>query len=235
MRKAVFFDLDGTLLPLDMEQFTKSYFALVERCGFFDLFGNNGKKVFGSSLYAILNNSGALTNKDLFHQTLTQDSGIGVDTLMAHMDAFYSNEFPNVKSCTHSDERAIESVRILKGKGYRLVLSTQPIFPSAVTDMRIEWAGLHPKDFEYVSYDDNSHYCKPNPEYFKEILDHTGLKADECFVVGNDVIEDMGAVSLGFEGFLVLDNVIGDLRKVPPCVQGNYSDLLSFAKNLPPI
>jgi hypothetical protein len=34
---------------------------------------------------------------------------------------------------------------------------------------------------------------------------------------------------------LMLDNMIGDLGKVPSCVQGNYSDLLSFAKKLPPV
>lgn len=235
MKKAVFFDLDGTLLALDMDQFTRAYFELVSQCGFFDLFGENGKMLFGSAIHAVLNNDGALTNKELFYRTLAAASRVGAQTLHAHLDAFYKDAFPRIRGCTRSDVRAVETVRVLQQKGYRLVLSTQPVFPSAVTNMRIEWAGLKPCDFEYISYDDNSHYCKPNLEYFKEILAHTGLEAAECHIVGNDVREDMGAVALGFDGFLVLDNVIGDLGKVPPCAQGNYSELLSFAKSLPPV
>ncbi len=235
MRKAVFFDLDGTLLSLDMEQFTKMYFSLVEQCGFYSLFGKNGKMVFGSGIHAILNNDGAMLNRDIFLKVVSEASGTDPAAILEHMDAFYVNEFPKIHGCARSDARAVETVRILKEKGYRLILSTNPIFPSSATNVRIEWAGLSPDDFEYVSYYDNSHYCKPNLEYFKEILDRTGLSAADCYVVGNDVREDMGAVALGFEGFLVLDNVIGDLGKVPPCVQGNYSDLLSFAKSLPPV
>ena len=235
MRKAVFFDLDGTLLSLDMEQFTKMYFSLVETSGFYDLFGHDGRKVFGSGIYAILNNTGEMLNRDIFLKVASEGSGAAPDAILRHMDAFYINEFPKIRECARSEDCAIESVRILKEKGYRLILSTNPIFPSIATNERIKWAGLDVNDFEYVSYYDNSHYYKPNLEYFKEILDRTGLKADECYVVGNDILEDMCAVSLGFEGFLLLDNVIGDLGKVPPCVQGNYSDLLSFAKSLPPV
>lgn len=235
MRKAVFFDLDGTLLPLHMDEFTKTYFSLIQKSGFIDLFGKDGQKVFGSGIYAILNNDGRLLNRDIFLQTVTAASGLDPNAIQDHMDRFYANEFTALKACTHVEERAVETVNVFKKKGYRLILSTNPIFPSAATNARIEWAGLNVNDFEYVSYYDNSHYCKPNLEYFKEILDHTGLQADECYVVGNDVAEDMCAVELGFEGFLVLDNVIGDLGKVPPCVQGNYSDLLDFAKNLPPV
>ncbi len=235
MRKAVFFDLDGTLLALDMEQFSKTYFSLVENCGFYDLFGRDGRRIFGSGIRAILNNDGTMLNRDVFLKVVSEASDADPDAILKHMDAFYANEFPKIRACSHSDVRAIETVRILKEKGYRLILSTNPIFPSSATNVRIEWAGLDLDDFEYVSYYDNSHYCKPNLEYFKEILDRTGLSAEECYVVGNDVLEDMSATALGFEGFLVLDNVIGDLGKVPPCVQGNYSDLLSFAKNLPQV
>ncbi len=235
MRKAVFFDLDGTLLPLHMDEFTKTYFSLIKQSGFIDLFGTDGEKVFGSGIYAILNNDGALLNRDIFLKTVSAASRLDTDAIQSYMDRFYTNDFSALKSCSHVEESAVKTVAVLKSKGYRLILSTNPIFPASATNARIEWAGLDVNDFEYVSYYDNSHYCKPNLEYFKEILDHTGLKADDCYVVGNDVVEDMCAVSLGFEGFLVLDNMIGDLGKVPPCVQGNYSDLLSFAKNLPPV
>lgn len=235
MRKAVFFDLDGTLLPLDMDEFSKVYFSLIKKSGFLDMFGEGGDKVFGSGLYAIFNNEGTTSNKEAFLNSVTAAANVDEDTVLQHMDMFYGNEFLALEAYTRAETRVRETIDVIKDKGYRLILSTNPVFPSIATNKRIEWAGLGVDEFEYISYYDNSHYCKPKLEYFKEILDYTELKADECYVIGNDVSEDMGAVTLGFEGFLVLDNLIGDLGKVPPCVQGNYSDLLSFAKNLPPV
>jgi FMN phosphatase YigB (HAD superfamily) len=148
------------------------------------------------------------------------------------MNSFYSREFKKVKRCTRADKRVAEAVMELKRKGLRLVLATNPIFPKIATDQRIEWAGLSPRDFEYISYYDNSSYCKPNLKYYEEILNNTGLLASECYMVGNDVTEDMGATALGFKGFLVLDNIIGDIERAPECEQGDYSDLLDFARSL---
>ena len=32
MRQAILFDLDGTLLPMDLDQFVERYFGLLARC-----------------------------------------------------------------------------------------------------------------------------------------------------------------------------------------------------------
>ena len=235
MRKAFFFDLDGTLLPLDMDAFTRTYYTLIKKSGFFDMIGEKGEEIFGKGVGAMLFNDGSQLNKDAFLETVSAASGKSRQTLLSHMERFYETEFDKVRDCAHADPRVAETIRVLKDKGYRLVLTTNPLFPPLATNMRIEWAGLKPDDFEYITYYDNSHYCKPNPEYFKEVLNVTGLEAHECYVVGNDVCDDLSAVALGFKAFLVLDHVIGDLGKVPECVQGDYSDLLSFAKSLPQI
>ena len=235
MRKAFFFDLDGTLLPLDMDTFTRTYYMQIQKSGFFDLLGENGEKTFGQGVYAMLLNDGRMLNKDAFLKTVTEASGKESGQIIAHMDRFYENDFIKVKDSSQADLRVAETIKVLKDKGYRLILSTNPLFPPLATNMRIEWAGLSPNDFEYISYYDNSHFCKPNLEYFNEVLGVTGLKAEECYVVGNDVRDDLSAVTLGFEAFLVIDHVIGDLKEVSECMQGNYSDLLSFAKSLPQI
>ena len=155
--------------------------------------------------------------------------------LMPYIERFYKNEFKKLRQHTRASVRVKKVVDALKRKGYRLVLATNPLFPRIATNQRIEWAGLSPEDFEYVSYYDNSHYCKPRPEYFTEVLAALGLTAQECYIVGNDVRDDMSALPLGFEGFLVLDHVIGDIGKVQECKKGNYSDLLKFAESLPQI
>ena len=235
MRKAVFFDLDGTLLPLDMEAFIHDYFVQIEKSGLFELLGSGGAKAFDKAVHAMTRNDGRALNSEVFLETLCSDTGAERACVLAHMDEFYEKAFHKTKPHTRTEPAAVETVRVLKQKGYRLVLATNPLFPPVATDARIEWAGLDKNDFEYISYFDNSHYCKPNPAYFKEILKATGLCADECYFVGNDVRDDMASLELGFEGYLVLDHIIGDPREVPQCEQGDYSALRSLAEKLPPI
>lgn len=233
MRKAVFFDLDGTLLPLDMEGFIREYFVQIEKSRFFELLGPRGREAFDTALHALFRNDGRALNRDVFFETLYTLADADHQAVITHMDRFYENEFHAVRPHTRAEPAAVQTVRVLKQKGYRLILATNPIFPPIATNTRLHWAGLDIADFEYVSYYDNSHYCKPNHKYFTEILKATGLFADECYFVGNDVDEDMACVALGFKGFLVLDHLIGNARRAPQCVQGNYSDLLSFAESLP--
>lgn len=236
MRKTFFFDLDGTLLPLELELFIELYYGGIKKSGVFNtICEKEGKEIFQKGVFAMLANDGGALNSEVFFRTVEHFSGVDKDILIPEMNSFYENEFSKIKHCSRTDERVISVIKELKQKGYRLILATNPIFPRAATDQRIKWAGLNRGDFEYVSYYDNSRYCKPNPKYFVEILDHLNLRADDCYIVGNDVKEDMCAVALGFQGFLVLDHVIGDIKKVRECEQGDYSDLLDFARNLPQI
>jgi HAD superfamily hydrolase (TIGR01549 family) len=236
MRKAVFFDLDGTLLPLDMDAFMAGYMKAIAENGFYGRISEKkGEEIFGRAVTAMALNDGRGLNRDVFFDVIASESGADRDMLIAHMEAFYMGEFLQLQAATRADEHVKRTIRVLKDKGYRLILATNPLFPPVATDTRVRWAGLEPGDFEYITYYDNAHYCKPNPKYFEEILQSTGLAADECYIVGNDVRDDLSAVALGFEAFLVLDHVIGDVEKGPPCQKGSYSELLSFAENLPRI
>ena len=236
MRHTVFFDLDGTLLPLDMEPFSIAYMAEIKKSGALDaIHKEKGEEIFGYALYAMLSNDGTVRNKDVFFAEISRMSGVMEDELLPWFDRFYQDGFKRVRTHTRTETRVRAVIDTLKEKGYRLVLATNPVFPSIATDQRIAWAGLAPDDFEHITYYDNAHWCKPNPQYYQEILDHIGVCADECYMVGNDTTDDMSALALGFEGFLVIDHLIGDPERIPACMQGDYSALLGFAKNLPPL
>ena len=236
MRKAFLFDLDGTLLPLDMDAFLRTYNAAITKSGFYErICKSRGKEIFNTALIAMIKNDGSAYNKEIFFQKIERMAGVNAASLIPHMERFYSDEFNAIKACTRKEIRAKQTIKALKQKGYTLVLATNPLFPSIATDKRIEWAGLSRDDFEHVTYYENSRYCKPNPKYYMEILDHMGLTPDECYIVGNDIVEDMSAVALGLEGFLVVDHLIGDIERAPECKKGDYSDLLDFAKSLPTI
>jgi HAD superfamily hydrolase (TIGR01549 family) len=174
-----------------------------------------------------------MLNSDVFFTTVESMSGATREMLIPVQNSFYTNEFKMVRDCARPDKNVPLVIEELKSKGYRLIIATNPLFPRIATDERIRWAGLSPDDFEYISYYDNSSWCKPSLGFYKEILKKRGLDASQCIMIGNDVTEDMRAVELGFKGFLVLDNVIGDLERVPECERGDYSDLLDFARSLP--
>ncbi len=236
MRKAVFFDLDGTLLPMDMAQFSRLYYAAVDDHGVMEhIHPTNGHEIFGKGIYAMLGNNGKASNADVFFGTIGRYSPVSRTSFETVMDEFYRGSYPRMKDSTQPEPLVPEIVATLKAKGYRLILSTQPVFPPVATNQRVQWAGLSPDDFEYISYYVNSGWCKPSPDYFREILRNTGLHAEECYIVGNDVREDMGAVALGFEGFLVTSQLIGKLEDAPECKKGDYSALAEFVKGLPEI
>jgi FMN phosphatase YigB (HAD superfamily) len=122
---------------------------------------------------------------------------------------------------------------MLKEKGKRLVLATNPIFPALATECRMGWAGLSPEDFEMYTTYENSSFCKPNTEYYRAILYSIGLSAEECLMVGNDVGEDMVASTLGMKVFLLTDcliNKAGEDISVYP--QGGFDELISYLETL---
>lgn len=234
MRKAVFFDLDGTLLPLGMGEFLRLYYAAAEQSGFYRRISEkNGEKIFNAAIYAMLKNDGKALNSEVFFRAIESMSGVSEEALTPYLESFYMNEFKQVRNCARPDDRVPLIIDELKRKGYRLIIATNPLFPKIATDERIRWAGLSPDDFEYISYYDNSKWCKPSLGFYKEILEKRRLAASECFMIGNDVAEDMIALEIGFKGFLVIDNLIGNIERIPECERGDYSDLLDFAGSLP--
>ena len=76
-------------------------------------------------------------------------------------------------------------------------------------------------------------YCKPNPEYFRGILEEFRLDPAECLMVGNDVGEDLSIRTLGVKTYLVTDTM--ENKKNLPIESeytGALSDLLEFIETL---
>ena len=128
---------------------------------------------------------------------------------------------------------AAETVRALHAMGYRTVLATNPLFPPTATQSRIRWAGLIPEDFEFITTYDNSSFCKPNPDYYREILGKLNLNAGECLMVGNDVNEDMIAQTLGMQVFLLTDCLINkENRDISQYPYGSFPELMDYIRGL---
>ena len=231
----ILFDLDGTLLPMsDQEAFLKAYMkglaAKVAPLGY------EPKKLIDTVLMGtgrVIRNDGALRNETVFWQAFC---GVFGEKAMEHLpvfEEFYRNEFQQVSATCGCDARAAKLIAALKEKGYRLVLATNPLFPAVATHSRIRWAGLNVEDFELVTTYENSSFCKPNIQYYEEIVKKLGLEPAQCLMVGNDVGEDMVAGKLGMKTFLLTDcllNRVGeDIEKYP---HGSFEALKSYIQSL---
>lgn len=235
-KKMILFDLDGTLLPMDQDKFVGAYFAtLVKKLAALGLPASSeeeqralGKAVWAST-YAMMKNDGSCTNEERFFATFASLTGVDIAPLKKEFDRFYSNEFEAVSAVCGRNPLVRETVDRLKAEGYRVAVATNPLFPIKANERRLAWAGLSLSDFEYCTCYENSGFCKPTLEYYRAILEHLSVSAEECMMVGNDVREDMVAHKLGMEVFLITDYLLNpdneDIEKYP---HGSWSDFQKF-------
>lgn len=232
--KAVFFDLDGTLLPMDQDEFVKVYFGLL--AGRLAPLGYEAKTLVNTlwnGVAAMVKNDGSCMNEEVFWKVFTRVYGEDSVKDRPIIDEFYREEFNQVQHACGFAKEAKETVELVKSLGKHPVLATNPIFPSIATENRMRWAGLMPEMFEFYTSYENSHYCKPNPKYYLELLEKLGYRPEECAMVGNDVSEDMIAETLGMKVFLLTDCLINkDQEDISRYPHGGFGELMEFLTTL---
>ncbi len=229
--KAVLFDLDGTLLPMDQDQFVMSYLGLLaKRLAPLGYDAQKLMKVMWAGVGAMVKNDGSCTNEEVFWKVFTETFGEESVKDKAFIDEFYHNEFNQVSKVCGFAKEAKEIVEFVKEKGKLPVLATNPLFPHAATENRMRWAGLEPEMFAAYTTYENCHYCKPNPKYYLELLQKLDLKPEECIMVGNDYDEDfVPTAALGMQGFLLTDCLINKREQdLSNCPQGGFKELKEY-------
>lgn len=234
MITTIFFDLDGTLLPMDQDRFIESYLGQMPKK--MAPHGYDPKllaKAVWAGTGAMVKNTGITTNDLVFWDTFDRFFERDTRTDEPLFEEFYRKEFQLVRHDCGFDPAAAQAIAAIKNMGYRVVLATNPLFPAIATYSRARWAALVPEDFEWITTYENSSRCKPNPDYYQEILDKLNLKAEECVMVGNDVDEDMIARELGFSVFLLTDCLINKSNKdISQYPHGSFPELLDFIRSL---
>ncbi len=228
--KTVLFDLDGTLLPMDQNEFTKGYFKLLAKKLL--PYGYEPQKLISSIWFgteAMVKNDGTVTNEQAFWDRFIGIYGEKAENDKPIFEDFYLHDFQLAKQFCGFNQEAAKTVSELKGCGLRVALATNPIFPSVATQTRIDWAGLDPDSFEYYTTYENSRFCKPNLEYYKELLLLLRAEPQECIMVGNDVGEDMVASKLGMNVFLMTDCLINNTDEdISIYPNGGFSELRKY-------
>ncbi|MBP3891145.1 MAG: HAD family hydrolase [Solobacterium sp.] len=226
--KYVLFDLDGTLLPMDQEVFVKAYFGRL--CQYMVPYGYDPEKLIqalNKGLKAMIINDGSMTNEARFWESFRSIIPYS-DQEYEHMIEFYETDFAVVKDAVGFEEDAKPVIEKIKTH-YPMILATNPLFPRIATLKRIEWAGLDPNDFEYITSYEPMHYCKPNIKYYEELLEMLEIDPKDCLMVGNDVEEDMIVEELGMRTFLVDTCLMNpNNRDLSKYRKGKLKDLLTY-------
>jgi len=207
--KAILFDLDGTLLPMDQDYFIKQYFKGIST--YAAPYGIEPGVLIDATLAGteamLINNDGERTNMQAFWDRFFEFIGEERSELIGILDEYYMGGFKLLREFTGENPLAKAMVEAAHANGRKVVLATNPVFPMAAQLERISWLGLSEKDFDLITGYENSSYCKPNPKYFFEICEQIGVAPENCLMIGNDEGDDMrGAMAAGIESFLVTDH-----------------------------
>lgn len=230
----ILFDLDGTLLPMDQDEFTTGYFKLL--AAKLAPYGYDPKQLIDAvwaGTYAMVKNDGSCLNEKAFWKKFTQIYGEKAKNDEPIFREFYEKEFQTARKFCGYNPKSSETIQKLKQAGFRVVLATNPLFPAVATESRIRWAGLEPTDFELYTTYENTCYCKPNPDYYRDLLKRLDVSPSECLMVGNDVTEDMVAETVGIHVFLLTDCLINKENKdISVYPHGNFDTLLTYIQTL---
>lgn len=235
--RMIMFDLDGTLLPMDMDVFTTGYFKLLaKKAAPYGYEPQELVKAIWHGTAAMVRNDGSCLNEEAFWKDFSATYGEQALRDKPLFEEFYAKEFQQAQQFCGFNPKAAGTVSGIRKAGYRIGLATNPLFPAVATESRIRWAGLRPEDFEFYTTYENIGYCKPNLEYYRELLRRTQLCPEDCLMVGNDVGEDMIAEKLGMHVFLLADCLINkgneDISRYP---HGGFDALKAYIEKMPSI
>ncbi len=235
MLDAILFDLDGTLLPMDNDEFINGYLKLIARTAMQWGYTSPDETVAAlwEGVAAMVKNNGEMSNYAAFWKRFEEVLGRDCSEDVPKFDKFYENEFMQLRPISFPTELAEVAVREARARAKYVILASNPVFPMVATEMRMSWTGLSPDDFDWVTNYSNSTSCKPNPEYYRDILARFDLNPERCIMIGNDVREDyLASKEVGISSFIVTDYIINRKNEQFDCPNGTYADMIEYIKNL---
>lgn len=225
----VLFDLDGTLLPMDMDVFVEGYLKMLAQK--MAPRGIEPKALIGAiwdGTHAMMKNDGSRTNEQVFWERFNALMGESAADREA-VEEFYRVDFQRARALCGFDPMAARAVRSIKNAGMRVALATNPLFPRTATESRIRWAGLEPDDFELITTYEDSCACKPSRIYYSDVCGRLGMKPEESLMVGNDMGEDTAAAELGMKVFVITAGLIPrEGKSLEDWPHGDFHDLLNY-------
>ncbi|MFX1393701.1 MAG: HAD family hydrolase [Promethearchaeota archaeon] len=200
--KAILFDLDGTLLEVNLREFIPEYLKLLASSVSHLVRQNKFISKLMIASKAIDKNDGNKTNEEIFAETFFPLIGFAREEIEPYIHKFYKDDFPKLRQYTRRKPAARKVMETAFEKGYEIVIATTPLLPETAIKQRLEWAGLADFPYNLITTLENTRANKPNLLYYKGILETIDRPPEACIMVG-DEDKDMIAANLGIYTFLV--------------------------------
>lgn len=236
MLKSVLFDLDNTLIFFDEHAFFERYMRALAPV-FSDLwpFESFYRRMI-ESVQSLLHNDGTRTNADRFMECFSKGHGERAMDLWNRFTRFYETEFDQFRTLVRVPDGIPGVFEALRRENVKLVIASNPLWPLTIQEKRLGWAGLDGIQFDLITHIENTAFCKPNIEYYREICRFLDTEPESCLMVGNDVVNDMVVSRIGMKTFLLQDGLADsnlalsrELRKHAPAhdFRPDYQGVLS--------
>jgi FMN phosphatase YigB (HAD superfamily) len=196
--EAVWFDLDGTLIEVDMERFIPAYLRrLADRLAPYAEPQRALKTLRTATLAMLGETDGTRTLEELLRDQLAGRLQLPWEGYREALVAFCREDLPELQPLVRPHPLARELVESCLARGWQVVLATNPIFPREVVAARLAWGDLADLPFAPITSYENSRYCKPHSGFFHDLITQLDLPPRACLMVGNDSCHDLAAGRVG--------------------------------------
>jgi len=233
MIKALLFDLDNVLLDYEVsgEEFDlKGLEIAAERFAHLMPPEKFTECYFQAELAVKRNINPSQTNDDVFSEEFCRRAGYPQEVLKPLSDEFWAKDYDRLRIYTRAKLEARRIMEKLFAQGYEIVIATDPVGPLVARLHQLEWAEVGHFNYKLVTALENMHFCKPHTEYYEEILDKIGHRAEECMMIGDDIKNDIEpAAKVGMKTFLIIGKaMIAEEAAVAADFSGTLADFERF-------
>lgn len=235
MKKAVIFDLYGTLIDLHTDEdnalfwqqmtlfysYSGAHYEALQEAYLDEVEKEKSKIKFENPDIEIL---------EVFSQ-LYKNKGLEVDahllestaTTFRLLSTDYIQLYPGV----------IELLQLLKAKNIKIILLSNAQQSFTLNELKL--TGI--KDyFDQIYISSDYKMCKPNPDFYNIMLKDEGLTADECVYIGNDHTTDIkGANAIGMDSIYLHTNcsqdTLDDFECLHKIIPGNLYEVIKIVKS----
>lgn len=203
--KAILFDLDGTLLRVQMAEFIPRYVRGLADCCADEVRPGKFEKAMLGAIRALIRVDGSkeTTNEQRVITYLHQQLAVPEKLIRSCFIRFRQDGLNDLAGLIKPIPLARKILEECLERGVPLVLATNPVFPEFMIQARLQWGGLGDLEFAHLTSFENSCFCKPQAGYFQEIASLLDVPPEACLMVGNDTCHDLSAAAVGMETFLV--------------------------------